>query len=259
MRPTTVCRRGSRRLSGGAARTPVGPGPLPTSPESPQPGGRIFWRLVGLLSAIQHMPPASRCGDFPCPAAALRRLYGRTARFQAPDRYFGFRPPILILLFVTDNGLTVELLEVDRGRYRNTMTLRTRPAETGRRCETRCRRACRPLRSRFGCGCGRPARTVWGASVSRSRLSAGGRWGASRPRLLPHTKKRSHPAMQPPDFEPKPRFELGTPSLRVKCSTAELFRPGKTSCPLSDCKYLKKILFLQQFCKKSLISSYLRI
>ena len=25
-------------------------------------------------------------------------------------------------------------------------------------------------------------------------------------------------------FEPKPRFELGTPSLRVKCSTAELFR-----------------------------------
>ena len=24
-------------------------------------------------------------------------------------------------------------------------------------------------------------------------------------------------------FEPKPRFELGTPSLRVKCSTAELF------------------------------------
>lgn len=25
--------------------------------------------------------------------------------------------------------------------------------------------------------------------------------------------------------EPKPRFELGTPSLRVKCSTAELFRP----------------------------------
>ena len=24
--------------------------------------------------------------------------------------------------------------------------------------------------------------------------------------------------------EPKPRFELGTPSLRVKCSTAELFR-----------------------------------
>ena len=25
-------------------------------------------------------------------------------------------------------------------------------------------------------------------------------------------------------LEPKPRFELGTPSLRVKCSTAELFR-----------------------------------
>lgn len=181
MRPTAACRRGSRRLSGGAARTPAGPGPLPTPPESPQPGGRIFWRLVGLLSAIQHMPPASRCGDFPCPAAALRRLYGRTARFQAPDRYFGFRPPIRILLFVTDNGLTVELLEVDRGRYRNTMTLRTRPEETGRRCETRCRRACRPLRSRFGCGCGRTVRSEWGASVSRSRLSAGGRWGRIPP------------------------------------------------------------------------------
>ena len=27
----------------------------------------------------------------------------------------------------------------------------------------------------------------------------------------------------PPVFEPKPRFELGTPSLRVKCSIAELF------------------------------------
>lgn len=176
MRPTTVCRRGSRRLSGGAARTPAGPGPLPTSPESPQPGGRIFWRLVGLLSAIQHMPPASRCGDFPCPAAALRRLYGR------------------------------------------------------------------------------PARTVWGASVSRSRLSVGGR------RASCHIRKRGRILRcNLLVFEPKPRFELGTPSLRVKCSTAELFRPGKTSCLLSDCKYLKKILFLQQFCKKSLISSYLRI
>ena len=259
MRPTAVCRRGSRRLSGGAARTPVGPGPLPTPPESPQPGGRIFWRLVGLLSAIQQYASGLPLRGFPVPGCRPAAFVRQNGPLSGPGRHFGFRPPIRILLFVTDNGLTVELLEVDRGRYRNTMTLRTRPAETGRRCETRCRRACRPLRSRFGCGCGRTVRSEWGASVSRSRLSAGGRWGASRPRLLPHTKKRSHPAMQPPDFEPKPRFELGTPSLRVKCSTAELFRPGKTSCLLSDCKYLKKFLFLQQFCKKSLISSYLRV
>ena len=32
--------------------------------------------------------------------------------------------------------------------------------------------------------------------------------------------------------EPKPRFELGTPSLRVKCSTAELIQPfGNTEVP----------------------------
>ena len=29
-------------------------------------------------------------------------------------------------------------------------------------------------------------------------------------------------------FEPKPRFELGTPSLRVKCSTAELIQQTNT-------------------------------
>ena len=176
MRPTAVCRRGSRRLSGGAARTPVGPGPLPTPPESPQPGGRIFWRLVGLLSAIQQYASGLPLRGFSMPGC-------RPAAFVRP----------------------------------------TSPHSMGR------------------------------LGVPQSSF------GRRQARLLPHTKKRSHPAMQPPDFEPKPRFELGTPSLRVKCSTAELFRPGKTSCLLSDCKYLKKILFLQQFCKKSLISSYLRI
>ena len=175
MRPTTVCRRGSRRLSGGAARTPAGPGPLPTPPESPQPGAG-FLEISGFV--VCHTTYAS--------GLPLRG-------FSMP----GCRPAAFVLP--------------------------TSPHSMGR------------------------------LGVPQSSF------GRRQARLLPHTKKRSHPAMQPPDFEPKPRFELGTPSLRVKCSTAELFRPGKTSCLLSDCKYLKKILFLQQFCKKSLISSYLRI
>ena len=60
-------------------------------------------------------------------------------------------------------------------------------------------------------------------------------------------------------FEPKPRFELGTPSLRVKCSTAELFRPWKTRGLRSECKYPKKKYFSQQFYRKSRICCYIRI
>ena len=39
------------------------------------------------------------------------------------------------------------------------------------------------------------------------------------------TKKEVAPSVQPPLPEPNPRLELGTPSLRVKCSTTELIRP----------------------------------
>ena len=43
--------------------------------------------------------------------------------------------------------------------------------------------------------------------------------------LQPHRtqKKEVASSVQPPLPEPNPRLELGTPSLRVKCSTAELF------------------------------------
>lgn len=34
--------------------------------------------------------------------------------------------------------------------------------------------------------------------------------------------------LRPWTFEPNPRLELGTPSLRVKCSTTELIRPART-------------------------------
>ena len=38
--------------------------------------------------------------------------------------------------------------------------------------------------------------------------------------------------LRPWTFEPNPRLELGTPSLRVKCSTAELIQPfGNTEVP----------------------------
>ena len=42
------------------------------------------------------------------------------------------------------------------------------------------------------------------------------------------TKKEVAPSVQPPLPEPNPRLELGTPSLRVKCSTTELIRPART-------------------------------
>ena len=41
-------------------------------------------------------------------------------------------------------------------------------------------------------------------------------------------------------FEPKPGFEPGTPSLRVKCSTAELFRPTVGSRPTRSANIVKK-------------------
>ena len=175
MRPTAACRRGSRRLSGGAARTPVGQA-LSRHRLNPRNPGAGFLEISGFV--VCHTTYASGL-----PLRGFSMPGCRPAAFVRP----------------------------------------TSPHSMGR------------------------------LGVPQSSF------GRRQARLLPHTKKRSHPAMQPPDFEPKPRFELGTPSLRVKCSTAELFRPGKTSCLLSDCKYLKKILFLQQFCKKSLISSYLRI
>ena len=73
-------------------------------------------------------------------------------------------------------------------------------------------------------------------------------------------------ALRPRTFEPNPRFELGTPSLRVKCSTAELIRLSTARenfgfvfyRSLRDCKYQKKKFFSQQFCKNSLNSCYIR-
>ena len=72
--------------------------------------------------------------------------------------------------------------------------------------------------------------------------------------------------LRPRTFEPNPRFELGTPSLRVKCSTAELIRLSTARenfgfvfyRSLRDCKYQKKNFFSQQFCKNSLNSCYIR-
>ena len=181
MRPTAACRRGSRRLSGGAARTPAGPGPLPTPPESPQPGAG-FLEISGFV--VCHTTYASGL-----PLRGFSMPGCRPAAFVRP----------------------------------------TSPHSMGRLGVPQ---------SSFG-------RRQTGANPARTSCHIRKRGRILRCNLLV--------------FEPKPRFELGTPSLRVKCSTAELFRPGKTSCLLSDCKYLKKILFLQQFCKKSLISSYLRI
>ena len=74
--------------------------------------------------------------------------------------------------------------------------------------------------------------------------------------------------LRPRTFEPNPRFELGTPSLRVKCSTAELIRLSTARknigfCEpyrsLWDCKYLKKFFSSQQFCEKSRNSCYIRM
>ena len=76
-----------------------------------------------------------------------------------------------------------------------------------------------------------------------------GRCGCGRLPKIPDLPLRK----RPPDmsggliYEPNPRFELGTPSLRVKCSTAELIRPAGNFLPVWDCKYLKKILFPQKF------------
>ena len=76
-----------------------------------------------------------------------------------------------------------------------------------------------------------------------------GRCGCGRlPKIpdLPVCKKAAGHVRRP-FYEPNPRFELGTPSLRVKCSTAELIRPAGNFLPVWDCKYLKKILFPQKF------------
>lgn len=49
---------------------------------------------------------------------------------------------------------------------------------------------------------------------------------------------------------PAGKLEIGleptTPSLRVKCSTAELIRPEAPKRALWDCKYLKKFFLLQK-------------
>ena len=62
-----------------------------------------------------------------------------------------------------------------------------------------------------------------------------------------YTNKKGR-KISPPCFEPIPRFELGTPSLRVKCSTAELNR--QRFLAFCECKYRKIYLFSQIFGKK---------
>ena len=76
-----------------------------------------------------------------------------------------------------------------------------------------------------------------------------GRCGCGRLPKIPDlpVRKKAAGHVRRPFYEPNPRFELGTPSLRVKCSTAELIRPAGNFLPVWDCKYLKKILFPQKF------------
>ena len=83
---------------------------------------------------------------------------------------------------------------------------------------------------------------------SRSGLFPG-RCGCGRLPKIPDlpVRKKAAGHVRRPFYEPNPRFELGTPSLRVKCSTAELIRPAGNFLPVWDCKYLKKILFPQKF------------
>ena len=76
-----------------------------------------------------------------------------------------------------------------------------------------------------------------------------GRCGCGRLPKIPDlpVRKKAAGHVRQPFYEPNPRFELGTPSLRVKCSTAELIQPAGNFLPVWDCKYLKKILFPQKF------------
>ena len=61
-------------------------------------------------------------------------------------------------------------------------------------------------------------------------------------------------------FEPNPRFELGTPSLRVKCSTAELIRPWENTWVLFGTANIRKKSFPAKFFGQNLaILSYLRV
>ncbi len=53
-------------------------------------------------------------------------------------------------------------------------------------------------------------------------------------------------------FEPNPRLELGTPSLRVKCSTTELIRPAdRYARSVFECKYRNYFVSLRMFGRKS--------
>ena len=76
-----------------------------------------------------------------------------------------------------------------------------------------------------------------------------GRCGCGRLPKIPDlpVRKKAAGHVRRPFYEPNPRFELGTPSLRVKCSTAQLIRSTGNFLPVWDCKYLKKILFPQKF------------
>ena len=96
----------------------------------------------------------------------------------------------------------------------------------------------------FQCGCGRGTRRVALQLLfdidnpSKPPFEKGG-FGVPSPHHRIN-KKQATTGWLSLAFEPKPRFELGTPSLRVKCSTAELFRPFGTRVPVSVCKYPKK-------------------